>query len=118
MYTLAFVTLLNSEGRINRRQYLFMATLCVLTMMFLGAIAAAADAGGVIGLFSLIIALLMIPTQVKRLHDMDMSGWLVLIGLIPFLNSILGLCLLLIPGTEKENQYGIPPHLQKLDKAD
>ncbi len=118
MYTIAFISLLSSEGRVNRRQYLFMATLCVLTMMFLGAIAAAADAGGVMGLFSLIIALLMIPTQVKRLHDMDMSGWLVLIGLIPFINLILGLCLLFVPGTEGKNQYGIPPHLQKLDKVD
>ncbi len=47
-----------------------------------------------------------IATSVKRLHDMNKSGWWFLLNLIPFIGNILiGLILCLIPGTRGQNEY-------------
>lgn len=40
-----------------------------------------------------------IAQDVKRLHDVDKSGWLVILLLIPIVNFILGLYMLLVDGT-------------------
>ena len=45
---------------------------------------------------------------VRRLHDIDKSGWLFLISVIPFLN-ILIMVLLLLPGTNGANRFGEDP---------
>jgi uncharacterized membrane protein YhaH (DUF805 family) len=46
---------------------------------------------------------------IKRLHDLDRSGWLSLIGLIPLVNIIFGLYLLFAKGTPGPNRFGPPP---------
>ena len=43
---------------------------------------------------------------VRRLHDIDRSGWWALLVLIPMLNLALGIVLLLVPGTAGENRFG------------
>lgn len=43
---------------------------------------------------------------IRRLHDLNKSGWLCLIFLIPIINVIFGLYLMLAPGTKGENNYG------------
>jgi uncharacterized membrane protein YhaH (DUF805 family) len=53
----------------------------------------------VVGLSSLSVA-------VRRLHDSDKSGWLLLLGLIPFLGGIVVLVLMLLPGTPNQNRFG------------
>jgi uncharacterized membrane protein YhaH (DUF805 family) len=45
--------------------------------------------------------------SVRRLHDMNRGGWLILVFLIPFLNIVLGLYLLLGSGTAGPNRYGL-----------
>ena len=55
--------------------------------------------------FSLLSSMAII---VRRLHDMDKSGWLFLISVIPFLN-ILIMVLLLLPGTNGANRYREDP---------
>ena len=46
---------------------------------------------------------------VKRLHDLNKSGWLWLLGLIPLVNLIFGIYLLFGKGTADSNDYGNPP---------
>lgn len=43
---------------------------------------------------------------VRRLHDSDKSGWLLLLGLIPFIGGIIVLVLLVLPGTPAPNRFG------------
>ena len=50
-----------------------------------------------------------IAQDVKRLHDVDKSGWLVILLLIPIVNFILGLYMLLADGTVGPNRYGNDP---------
>ena len=62
---------------------------------------------------TLLVALVMIAVGlsglsvgVRRLHDTDKSGWLLLIGFIPFLGAIVLIVLLALPGTPSQNRFG------------
>lgn len=46
--------------------------------------------------------------SVARLHDRNQSGWVALIGLIPIVGMVLQAYLLLMLGTEGDNEYGPP----------
>lgn len=47
--------------------------------------------------------------NVKRLHDVDKSGWLIILLFIPFIGFIFGLYMLLADGTVGPNRYGMDP---------
>jgi len=47
-------------------------------------------------------------SHVRRLHDVNLSGWLTLLVFVPFVNLLLFLYLLFAPGTEGPNKYGNP----------
>lgn len=50
-----------------------------------------------------------IAQDVKRLHDVDKSGWFIILLFIPIINFILGLYMLLADGTVGPNRYGNDP---------
>lgn len=50
--------------------------------------------------------------SVKRLHDINLTGWLALIELIPLINLLFFIFLICMPGTEGDNKYGIPRETQ------
>lgn len=50
-----------------------------------------------------------LAVAVRRLHDTGKSGWMLLIGLIPFVGPIVLLVFYLIDGQPGENQYGASP---------
>ena len=64
-----------------------------------------------------IIMIIFIPffwislaVQVRRCHDLERSGWMILVGLIPIVGQITMLVVLgFFPGTRGENRYGIEP---------
>ncbi len=96
------------EGRINRQTFwiafgLFFAIGIVAYIIALA-----------IGVwFVYLVALAMIYPQVavgaKRFHDMGKSGWLQLIGLIPFVGGLILLIWLgVVEGDAAENAYGAP----------
>jgi len=45
----------------------------------------------------------------RRFHDLDHSGWLCLLMLVPFLNGLIGLYLIFGRGSDGANSYGPPP---------
>ena len=61
------------------------------------------------GLGSLIILLPTLAVTVRRLHDINKSGWLVLIALIPLIGAIILLVMLLERGTLGKNRFGEYP---------
>ena len=63
---------------------------------------------GLLMIFALGTIIPLLAVQVRRLHDQDKSGWLVLLGLIPFARVILFIFMLL-EGTRGPNQYGADP---------
>ncbi|MBO4898155.1 MAG: DUF805 domain-containing protein [Clostridia bacterium] len=66
-----------------------------------------------IGILSLIYSLfILLPSLgvcIRRLHDIDKSGWWLLIGLIPIVGWIILLVFYCKEGTAGENQYGADP---------
>ncbi|MDD1017292.1 DUF805 domain-containing protein [Pseudomonas rubra] len=46
---------------------------------------------------------------VKRLHDLNWSGWLCWLVLLPWVGNILLLLLLVMPGNRGENRFGPAP---------
>ena len=60
-------------------------------------------------LFNLAILLPNLAISVRRLHDIDRSGWWILIALIPFIGGIVLLIFDLLPGTPQENRFGPVP---------
>ena len=74
----------------------------------------AATTGALIGIlvFVLVYLALFIPTlavQARRFHDQELSGWLVLLGFIPYLGWLIMLIFMCIDGTAGPNRYGPDP---------
>jgi uncharacterized membrane protein YhaH (DUF805 family) len=108
------------QGRSRRREYwLFTLALIVLATilaLFAGVTSGGAGdgAGASIGLILLGILLLavFIPSlavQVRRFHDQNRSGWLVLLGLIPYIGGPIVLVFMCLPGTPGPNRFGEDP---------
>ena len=55
---------------------------------------------------------LVVPTiavAVRRFHDQDKSGWMVLLSLIPFVGGIIFIVFMCLEGTRGPNRFGPDP---------
>ena len=97
----------NFEGRANRPEFWWF----FLFNFIVGAILSCLGKAGVwlSSAWSIAILLPQLGLGVRRLHDINKSGWLVLLSLIP----IVGIIVLIIwwakEGDPNENQYGPVP---------
>lgn len=63
-------------------------------------------------IYGLLVLALIIPgiaVTVRRLHDIDRSGWSILLGLIPVVGAILLIVFYCTEGTPGPNSYGDDP---------
>jgi uncharacterized membrane protein YhaH (DUF805 family) len=66
----------------------------------------------VIGVGVLALLALFIPSlavQVRRFHDQDKSGWMVLLGFIPYIGGIIIIIFMCMEGTRGPNRFGPDP---------
>ena len=103
------------QGRIGRLRYLAWSFTLTSVALLLGAICFAIFfesliAGALLGTV-VFVAFVVISTQMgaQRLHDANLSGWLLLLSLIPVVGSFFPILLTLVPGSAGPNQYGPPP---------
>ena len=118
----AYVNYVNFSGRAQRSAYWWWALFNFAVFIIL----AVAEGGGsfshadgsvqfavVGGVFSGIWALVnLIPglsVGVRRMHDIDRSGWWLLIGLIPLIGAIVLLVWFCSRGTTGSNRFGPDP---------
>lgn len=131
------------EGRYNRRKYFFYTCgIGILFSIFLLVVTIllntfdlyfdkVAELNGVergFGLFNIIqiitlalmflislfvIWITQVSFQVKRLHDLNKTGWMWFIFLVPLAGLFLAIYLLFWKGTEGANQYGADPLAKK-----
>ena len=94
------------SGRASKSEYwwfqLYNAIIYVLIFVF---------QGDLVLLLSILIIVNLIPVYavgVRRIHDSDKSGWLVLISLIPLIGLYI-FVLLLQDGSKGKNRFGIKP---------
>ena len=67
---------------------------------------------GVIFLYMLATIIPGLALMLRRLHDVNLSGWILLGALVPLVNILVGLGLFIvcfIPGTAGPNKYGPDP---------
>ncbi len=93
------------SGRATRSEYWWFYLAFLLA--YIGLSMLAAITGSMIfvtlaGLLSLGVLLPQLAAGVRRMHDVDKSGWFLL---IPFYNLYLSV----IPGTQGDNRFGPPP---------
>ncbi|MBI2334248.1 DUF805 domain-containing protein [Candidatus Daviesbacteria bacterium] len=108
------------EGRIKRRNFVLLYLPFTILVIFLQTLAQpeiAQNLSDQIAIILLIVLiatvgfglLYMLPLLVRRLHDLNHSGWALLLMFVPFINLGLILILLFVRGTEGENKYGKEP---------
>jgi len=99
----------SASGRIGRLRYLAYSTgAWLLVGTLAGALAAVLDPSlaMIVAAVAYIAALVFgVLTAIKRSHDMDWSGWTVLLTIIPFV----GFIWIFKPGSKGSNDYGGPP---------
>lgn len=64
---------------------------------------------GLYNLIGIIYAILTLPFSVRRLHDLDKSGWWMVLCLIPIICIIPNVYIGFVKGTDGPNQYGPDP---------
>ena len=94
------------SGRASKSEYwwfqLYNAIIYVLTFVFQGDLTL---------LFSILIIANIIPiwaAAVRRVHDSDKSGWMVLISVIPIIGLYV-IVLLIQDGSKGKNRFGAKP---------
>lgn len=100
------------QGRCDRQQYWLFG---VLPYIILSAMLFALAHGLPFDHYALYALLLLalwplVTMQVKRYHDLDMSGWFALLLLLPFLGKVMAVVIGILPGKPGDNRYG--PDLQ------
>jgi uncharacterized membrane protein YhaH (DUF805 family) len=111
------------RGRIGRQAYwLFMILPCFLTGIMLGFLIPALHIPirMVLVLFFILLPVLVwvgIAVSVKRLHDIGLSGWWVMLCFIPFLHYVAVPVLGAIRGKVGANVYGEDPHRVRVPTA-
>jgi uncharacterized membrane protein YhaH (DUF805 family) len=114
--TFAEIVVFSPRGRIGRLRllaYLFTALLismiAVVALMTFFEI----ESDFQLGLFVLFecipLGVLTAFWSIQRCHDINWSGWIVLLHLVPMINFVLGLILVLKSGTNGPNRFGLPP---------
>ncbi|KFE53394.1 DUF805 domain-containing protein [Pseudomonas syringae] len=103
------------QGRLGRLRYLawtlvlMIASLSVIGLCAMVMSVSLIGGGLLMTVASAAAFVILIQIGVRRLHDMGWSGWLILLSLLPYMNSVFFLLMVLIPGNKSANQYGAPP---------
>ena len=115
-------------GRASRSEYWWWALVSGIVSIALNIITTAAGAAGatvdangatvpgpgaVVGVILLIVwgLAVIVPSLalvVRRLHDVNFSGWMILIGLVPFAGGLALLVFMLLPSKPEGQRFDVP----------
>lgn len=105
--TVVLKNYVNFEGRASRPEYWWFTLAYAIVNIILSLIPRVGTIlSGILGLAVLIPS---IGVAVRRLHDINKSGWWLLIALIPIVGYIIVILWLVKPSDNGENQYGEIP---------
>ncbi|VVC75749.1 Inner membrane protein YhaI [Aquicella siphonis] len=91
------------SGRASRSEFWWFYLFCIILLVlscFIGKI--------VYYILALALFLPSLGVSVRRLHDTNMSGWWILLSLIPVVGALVLLYFYVIEGTKGPNNYGNP----------
>lgn len=103
------------SGRARRKEYWFFVLFSsvigiglVVIDFLAGTIISDSGVGVMSGIYYLAVLIPGLAVSVRRLHDTDRSGWMMLIGLIPCVGLVL-LFFMVQDGTRGRNKFGSDP---------
>ena len=104
----------NFKDRASRSEYWWFALFCwgaAIVLSFLDSLVFGnpSDYGLFSTLWGLAILIPSIGVGVRRLHDLDKSGWWLLISLIPIIGFLILLFWFVQQGTSADNRFGPDP---------
>lgn len=106
------------KGRARRKEYWYfflfnslISSILVLAEALTGNLNPDTGFGLLSGLFTLAILIPSLAVSVRRLHDVNRSGWWLLIVFIPIIGAIVFLVFSVTGSKPDENQYGVSPKL-------
>lgn len=118
-YLNAFKNYAKFSGRTSRKDFWLFTlinTLVNYALTYLGALVGATISYNIgispieysilAGIYSLIVFIPSLAIMVRRMHDINKSGWMILVSLIPLAGFIWLLVLLCKKGNEGANNYG------------
>ena len=100
------------SGRARRTEYWMYTLFNAIIAAVLYVLLVATHSGVFVALIVLYDLAILLPTLavlVRRLHDIGMSGWWILIGLVPFVGGIAVFVFTVLPGNQGPNKYGDDP---------
>ena len=102
-----FAKLFNADGRIGRKDWIIWIVAVYIVFAILAWLLG--DRGEwVQAILAILAGIAGIFMGIKRLHDLDKSGWLYLLGIIPIVGFFFSLYLIFFKGTAGDNKYGAP----------
>ncbi|MES2502660.1 MAG: DUF805 domain-containing protein [Pseudomonadota bacterium] len=101
---LCFAKYADFAGRAKRPEYWWFALFCMAIAVVLEFVSSPVSWA-----FSLATLLPSLAVGARRLHDMNKSGWMQLLWLIPVFGWIYLIYVLAQPGDAADNQHGAPP---------
>ncbi|MDV6167570.1 DUF805 domain-containing protein [Flavobacterium sp. DG1-102-2] len=99
----------NFSGRARRSEYWYYALCNFLISLVLQVVDYFIGFGLLGGIYGLAVLVPGLAVFVRRLHDVNKSGWFILLLLLPVIGWIWLLVLLFTEGTVGPNQYGEDP---------
>ncbi|MDX1350013.1 MAG: DUF805 domain-containing protein [Putridiphycobacter sp.] len=105
----------NFSGRARRQEYWMFTLFSILFSIALAIVDNVlgftyGQGSGLLGtVYSLAILIPSIAVGVRRLHDVNKSGWMLLIAFIPLIGAIWLIVLFATEGDSGSNQYGSDP---------
>jgi uncharacterized membrane protein YhaH (DUF805 family) len=100
---LCFAKFADFNGRAKRPEFWWFVLFCIV-----GALALEIASSYVSWAFSLATLVPSLAVGARRLHDVNKSGWLQLLALIPILGWIYLIYVCAQPGDAGDNKYGAP----------
>jgi uncharacterized membrane protein YhaH (DUF805 family) len=99
----------NFSGRACRSEYWYWILFTIIVGLMAAIIDVQLNTQLDSSIVNLVIAIPSVAVAVRRLHDIDHSGWWILIGLIPLVGFILLLVSFASEGTHGPNRFGPDP---------
>lgn len=97
------------SGRARRKEYWMFVLFSIIAYVILAIIDAVLRTSILVLLYDLAVIVPSLAVGARRLHDVGLSAWLLLIGLVPFLGAIALLIIACIDSQPGDNKYGPNP---------
>ena len=108
--TTVFSKYADFNGRAARPEFWWFALFNVIASTIVGFVSQAIFGMDILSyIYALAVLLPGLGVAVRRLHNIDRSGWWILVGLIPLIGWVLLIYWYASPGTPGANQFGEAP---------